>query len=352
MKRKGVVLDVGVIFWMNWRPKFDAAVVRRELEIIRDDLHCTAVRIVGHSISRLTVAVEAALSLGLEVWASPQLWDQPVGPYAKYLGHAAEALEPLRDRYPDRLVLVVASEATLFARGILPGRTFHQRLKNPGMMQMVRAGEHRPALQRFLDLSAATARHAFHGPISYAALAWEGVDWAPFDFVGVDHYWSPKIQDRYASLLQPAFETKKPVVITEFGFDTLDRQALSDGFLSSAGLKPSVIDERSQFLHTLPLIGRLVRPRLASPQIRNEALQARQLLTQLELLDRLGVDGAFVAGFESQIFPYSPDPRFDLDMASSSLVKYFEHGHGATYPEMPWEPKESFRAVAQYYASR
>jgi hypothetical protein len=24
--------------------------------------------------------------------------------------------------------------------------------------------------------------------------------------------------------------------------------------------------------------------------------------------------------------------------------------HGATYPDMLWEPKESFRAVAEYYA--
>ena len=24
--------------------------------------------------------------------------------------------------------------------------------------------------------------------------------------------------------------------------------------------------------------------------------------------------------------------------------------HGSTYPDMPWEPKESFRAVADYYA--
>jgi len=35
-----------------------------------------------------------------------------------------------------------------------------------------------------------------------------------------------------------------------------------------------------------------------------------------------------------------------------SLVKYYEEGHGTTYPDMPWEPKESFRAVADFYAKR
>ena len=48
---------------------------------------------------------------------------------------------------------------------------------------------------------------------------------------------------------------------------------------------------------------------------------------------------------------YSDDPRHDLDMASSSLVKYYGNGrYGATYPDMPWEPKESFKAVADCYA--
>jgi hypothetical protein len=38
-------------------------------------------------------------------------------------------------------------------------------------------------------------------------------------------------------------------------------------------------------------------------------------------------------------------------MPSPSLVKSLTGGrHGTTYPDMPWEPKESFRAVTDYYA--
>ena len=38
-------------------------------------------------------------------------------------------------------------------------------------------------------------------------------------------------------------------------------------------------------------------------------------------------------------------------MNSHSLVKSYEGGqHGATYPDMTWEPKKSFYAVAEYYA--
>ena len=47
MERKGVSYDVGRVMSGNWRPVFDQKVAQRELEIIRNDLHCTAVRICG-----------------------------------------------------------------------------------------------------------------------------------------------------------------------------------------------------------------------------------------------------------------------------------------------------------------
>jgi hypothetical protein len=34
-----------------------------------------------------------------------------------------------------------------------------------------------------------------------------------------------------------------------------------------------------------------------------------------------------------------------------SLVKNYAGAHGITYPGMTWEPKESFQAVADFYAS-
>ena len=63
-------------------------------------------------------------------------------------------------------------------------------------------------------------RQVFRGPVSYASLVWEAVDWTLFDFVGIDHYWQAKIEDQYLDLLKPAFSFGKPVVITEFGFRT------------------------------------------------------------------------------------------------------------------------------------
>jgi len=111
-----------------------------------------------------------------------------------------------------------------------------------------------------------------------------------------------------------------------------------------------VVDYKTQFLRRRPLLGRLVRPRLNGEYVRDEALQARELIETLGILDAIGVDGAFVFTFISLINPYNDNPRYDLDKASTSLVKSCGGGKpGTTYPDMPWEPKESFRAVAEYY---
>jgi hypothetical protein len=39
-------------------------------------------------------------------------------------------------------------------------------------------------------------------------------------------------------------------------------------------------------------------------------------------------------------------------MTATSLVKTDASGHGSTYPDMPWEPKQGFGAVASFYAAR
>jgi hypothetical protein len=112
-------------------------------------------------------------------------------------------------------------------------------------------------------------------------------------------------------------------------------------------------------------------PRLNGDYQRDEAVQARELTELLAIFDEAGVDGAFVHTFVSPISPYSEDPRYDLDMASYSLVRsdasrlgelaaripgiaelpWHDGQPGTAYPGMPWEPKQSFRAIAGFYRS-
>ena len=60
----------------------------------------------------------------------------------------------------------------------------------------------------------------FAGPLIYASLTFEKLDWGPFDYVGVDHYREARTKDRYVEMLQPFLATGKPVIVTEFGMRT------------------------------------------------------------------------------------------------------------------------------------
>lgn len=347
---------------INWRPRFDLKTVAREIEIIKNELHCNAIRITGLDINRLVGSTEIALKQGLEVWLCPTIWDKKQEQTRAYIQRVAELAEKLRQEYPDSLVFVVGGELSLFMNGILEGRNVMERMKklmtrygqqnvaarenSTDASSRLRSAEFNERLRAYLQKTVASVKQVFHGKLTYASLVWESVDWDLFDYVGVDHYRAEKIKAQYLEMLKPAFEYDKPVVITEFGVQTYQGAEIN-----GAGLGGNIIDTKSLFIHSLPLIGRFVRPKLIGDHVRDEELQARELVDQLTVLDKAGVYGAFVSDFVSQIRPYDENPKYDLDMASTSLVKTYSRGkHGATYPDMPWEPKESFMAVADYFA--
>jgi hypothetical protein len=347
MRVKGVNYDVGTVMGVDWRPDYDPKVVRRELEIIKNDLHCNAVGISGKDIARVLVSAEAALSQGLEAWLNPSDWsDKPPALTLAYITEAAAAAEPLHERYPGKVVLSIGSEFTLFMQGIIPGKTLRQRAATVRTTDVIKTGQHNQPLNDFLGKAAAEVRKVFRGPIMYRSLVWEDVDWRNFDVIGVDHYWAETIQDRYVDMVKPLFTYGKPVVNTGFGFGTTT--APVTGMLATLGDLPFF----RILLHQQPVIGRFVRPKLKVVNERDEALQATRLGNNLKLLDEAGFDGAFMDTFILPTYPYSDTPKYDLDRMSSNLVKYFENGrHGTTYPDMTWEPKEAFRAVANYYSS-
>ena len=84
----------------------------------------------------------------------------------------------------------------------------------------------------------------------------------------------------------------------------------------------------------------------------NSAGQAAYLSELLEIFETEGVDSAFVYLFALYNLPHRPDrdPRDDLDLASVGIVKVLDGHNGSTYPDMPWEPKAAFAAVAERYS--
>jgi hypothetical protein len=388
MKLKGVCYDVGrVLIGGNWRPKLDPKIVRRELAIIKDDLHCNAVRIQGLDIDRLVTASEVALSLGLEVWFSPEMWDRSQKETLDYVAKAAEKAEGLRQRWPGKLVFSVGSELTLFSQGIVEGESVFDRMSRSSFWHDVMAGKHNGPLNSYLsDLNKAT-RNVFHGPLTYFSVPLETVDWKPFDFVGVDHYRDARIKDTYGQMVGKYNSYGKPVIIGEFGCCTFRGADLlgGNGFMVTFGMMESLLGPN----HKIPMLFMdmaNIPPKTDGHYIRDEGLQARELADQLGVLERARVEGAFVFTFVSPNSPYREDPLYDADMASFSLVKSYAESeteeefrrqmvnqakvllgvdidpsilprfpgaldeHGLTYPDMPWEPKESFTAVARYYA--
>jgi len=351
MRRRGVIYDTGTVFYgsggggIPTRPKLDLAIAERELQIARDDLHCNAVRLAGSYPDRLVRVTECALALGLEAWLSPTLFGRPPDQTLRSFVAAAEQAERLRQQQPDRVVLVLGSELTLMMPGIVPGRDFADRTREA--FTRIKAGDHsaNDRLDEFLGRASAAVRAVYRGPLTYASLIWEDVNWDRFDIIGVDHYRDARIKDRYTAMLEPLLAHGKPVVNTEFGMRTYQGAASGGGELGVG-----IADLKTVGLHQLPLVGRFVRQRINGDYVRDEAMQARELTETLAILEAAGVDGAFVAEFVTAAATTNDQPRYDMDMNAFSLVKTYQHGKGMTYPDMSWEPKQSFSAVADFYS--
>ncbi len=341
MKRKGINYDVGrVLLGHLQRPTFDTAVVHRELEIIKNDLHCNAVKIQGYDIDRLITAAEDALEQGLEVWLAPEMFEKSQQETFDYTVKAAAAAETLRHRWPE-LVLSIGTELTLFMQGIVEGNTLMERIGNPTFRQNLLAGTYTKPLNAYLSKTNEAVRQVFDGKVTYASVARiETVDWSLFDFVSVDIYRDRFTRNTYGDLIKRYLMHNKPVVIAEFGCCTYR------GAEDMGGMGWSIVDWR------------VMPPHLKGDYVYDQGVQARELADQLRILDEVGVDGAFVFTFvqpgpdikDAAIMEMLKGLTFDPDIVSYSLVKSFADKHGTTYPDMPWEPKESFKAVADYYA--
>src|SRR6478736_4493124 len=129
MRSKGINYDTGFINkGVSSRERFDIEVVKRELQIIRDDLHCNAVRVTGGDAERLDIAAGLAVEAGLEVWFSPFTCDLSYEEMLDLLANCAERAERLR-RQGVEVVLVTGAEISLLNKGFLPGDAIEDRME-------------------------------------------------------------------------------------------------------------------------------------------------------------------------------------------------------------------------------
>jgi len=338
MRAYGICYDTGFLNKGNsTHEPFDPDRVKRDMWAIRHDLHCTAVRITGGDLGRLKIAATHAAAAGLETWICPFTTDLTSDELLALLAECADHGERLR-REGSEVVIVTGSELSLMNKGFVPGETFLDRSKvlaaqGPRLRELLAALPAR--VNELLARAVAVVRERFGGKISYASLPFEGVDWAPFDYISTDTgYRYAQIAARFPEIIR-AFVAQgkaqgKPVAITEFGCATYKGAADA----GPRGGEVVVWDEAT----ATPL-------ELNGEYARDEAEQATYLRELLEIFDAEGVDAAFAHVFANYALPHDPnEPRKDLDLASSGIVKVLEDGS--------WKPKEAFSMLADHYIRR
>ena len=342
MRNYGITYDTGMTADGDCtRKHFDDAVVRRELQIIAADLHATAVRVTGDDLQRLARAGRHALAAGLELWFSPVPINLEPGVLSGYLARCASEAEQLRQEHGGRVMLVLGCEISLWCAGFMPGGdsvsgriaavTDPALQHKPDVMAALASGLER-ARHTLRDIVRA-ARETFAGPLTYAAGLWETVDWDLFDVVSVDAYRDAGNAARYRDELRAYRRFGKPVAVTEFGCSTYR------GAADRGGMGWMIVDEKSD------------PPVIPGTYERDEEEQVRYLHDMLAIYEAEGIDSAFwhtFAGFEAP--RHHSDPHRDLDLASYGVVAVLDHERGTTYPDMAWEPKQVFGALATAYA--
>ena len=320
------------------REHFDPDVVRRELAIIRDDLHCTAVQLIGGDPERLELAARHAAGLGLEVWFSPYPLDLASAEMLALFADCARRAERIRQTGAD-VVFVAGVELTVMSNEFLPGEDPMARvgalLSEPGERR-TRILELSERLNEFLGAAVTEIRAHFHGKLTYAAIPFERVDWTLFDIMSVELIRTAEVAAQYRDGVRQLVAQGLPVAITGFGAATWH------GAADVAARSMEIVE-----------YGDAGEPiRLTGSYARDEQGQAQYLRELLEVFEQEGVDSAFVFLFALENFPHRPDgdPRDDLDLASLGIVKVLEGRSGTTYPGLGWEPKAAFRAVAESYS--
>jgi hypothetical protein len=213
VRARGINYDTGFLPGDKLsRKTFTAGIVRREMAVIADELHCDAVRISGREPDRLVMATREAKAAGLEVWLAPFPIDLDQAGTLEMFEACA------KDTPAD--VFVTGCELSAFGNGFIPGETYLDRLQSMATADLAWWTSLGPVIERlnsFLAEAVETVRRHFDGRVTYAAGPWEPVDWQPFDIVGVDAYRAAYNAENFRSELRQHFTHGKPVAVTEFG---------------------------------------------------------------------------------------------------------------------------------------
>ncbi|CCB72923.1 MULTISPECIES: hypothetical protein [Streptomycetaceae] len=342
MRAFGINYDTGFLSGgTTTHEPFLPDIVQREMRVIREDLRCEAVRVTGGDADRLETAARAAADAGLEVWYAPFTNGLTQDELLAFLLDAAERAERLR-RDGARVVFLTGSEITLFTDGFLPGDTLRERsahLADPAAFRAL-LPQLDVQLNAFLARVVNEVRARFGGPVGYASLAFEGVDWTPFDIAATDAgYRDATNAESFPDALRAQVARDKPLGVTEFGCGTFR------GAYDLGGRGDSIVEW-----------GDDARPlSMAAGTVRDEREQASYIREMLHIYDTAGVDAAFVYTFARRDLATTAldDPEHDFDAASFGVVRILPPGTAqGPYAGLGWEPKAAFHVMAEFGRAR
>ncbi|MEU1331298.1 abortive phage infection protein [Streptomyces sp. NPDC005865] len=311
--------------------RWTAPRMRADVRAIRHDLHADTVSVFGTGVHRLAATATEAAERGLRVWLQPRLADAPHRDILDHIAETGRHAERLRRQGAD-VHLSVGAEFVLFVPGIVPGDNALERVENllKGNFdpeKMVRR------LHDFVARAAGTGRSVFHGPLTYGAAQDDDVDWSLFDVVSVNYYGYHRSRAAHVKELTPYRRWGKPVAVTECGSCTYENAPRDGGM----GWHDAVDYTKEP-------------PEIAPGLRRSERTQAAYLLDLFDVFESMNLHAALVYQFVTPDAPHRPDdPRHDLDLASYSLTKTVWKRPDDPAAGWHWEPKESFRALADHF---
>jgi len=342
MQFKGINYDAGNRYGIvDSGRHIDIERLKGDLKFIKD-LNCNAIRMHGYHINKLILYSKEALKAGFTVWISPRLIDGNRQQTVEFVKKVAVEAELLRQEFEKKVYFIVGNELTLDSKAVFNAPKIGDRMKE----YSENSGAGHTTIINFVNTLATESRKIFRGPITYAALSTETVDWYQFDIVGVNLYKSGRngeTYETYNSKLLGYLAHRKPVAITEFGICAY-RGASIEGDISGNIVKYSlggpklptndelrklieknVIDENERADYLTILIGENGRANCLN-KLKNENEQADYLEKLIQIYHNDGVFATFVFTFKDEQRKFSDIPTKNFDLGSYGIVKVVKNG--------------------------
>lgn len=338
LKIKGVNYDVGVglISVNNAINDLNASKMEEEIGVIKNELHCNAVRIYGRDLQKLIECSEIAIKAGLMVWFSPRCINASLEETLDYIIKCSVAAEQLRKISRD-IVYVLGNEFSLDIKGFIEGENIFKRISNLSkpifLIRNYLGLGFNNELNDFLAKAVSAARQKFRGEITYASGQWEKINWDIFDIIAVNYYRNRFNAWKYRRTVSKLVQMQKKFTITEFGCCSYK----GAGHKGARGY--SIIDWTNS------------RPKLKRIPERDEGVQSKYLIDLLNIYSEEKVYAAFVYTFIARRAKYDINPEYDLDMANFGLVKVLRSDNNDSKFSYRWERKKAFSELSEFYSN-